>query len=410
MPGENDRVVFDAAATVTMPTTAVTVRALEISGATVKLTGTNAVQGITASEYLEVLDGGIGCLDTRLTVNGDAYIRAGGSITHSVNPYESYGVDLGYGVYLNVLGDMLIEADGKIDANGCGYALKCGPYGRYGNGYDDYACHGSRGTATEKEAYGSIFDPRELGMGGQGNTGGGRVILTVGGTLTVNGTIDADGRKMDNRAGAGGSVNLICGTLAGSGVISARGADYTANCAPGCGGRVALRQTVANDLVAWTGTLAAWGGKYYSPTGLPLYHPGSVYLQMAEEAEKAGRILIDNHGGLSSNSAMLTGGVDLPVTNFCVDTVADYKNVTVELSGKGTLYVTGDVTIRELELESGTRVNLNGHVLTIRSREHKRGRGWPSNWATAIVYPGTDAAGNPGRIVWVPRPLAIILR
>ena len=66
--------------------------------------------------------------------------------------------------------------------------------------------------------------------------------------------------------------------------------------------------------------------------------------------------------------------------------------------------------MKELELGTKSRVNLNGHTLTIRSRAHKKGKGWPANWQTGIVYPGTDAAGNPGKIVWEPQGLMLFLR
>ena len=57
------------------------------------------------------------------------------------------------------------------------------------------------------------------------------------------------------------------------------------------------------------------------------------------------------------------------------------------------------------------RVRLNGHTLTIRSHLHKNGkRGWPTNWNTAIFIPGTDADGNPGKVVWEPWGLMLFVR
>ena len=58
------------------------------------------------------------------------------------------------------------------------------------------------------------------------------------------------------------------------------------------------------------------------------------------------------------------------------------------------------------------RINLNGHTLTIISLKHKNRKGWPTKWAynDRGIYPGTDADGNPGKIVWMPRGLMIMVK
>ena len=99
--------------------------------------------------------------------------------------------------------------------------------------------------------YGDLLAPTSLGSGGSswqgGNhsAGGGAIKLTVAGTLTVNGTLsaigDSGGLYTGNGGGAGGSVWLNVGTLAGSGSISANGGigDGGSDGAGG-GGRIAI--------------------------------------------------------------------------------------------------------------------------------------------------------------------------
>ncbi|MCK5861772.1 MAG: hypothetical protein KAH38_04770, partial [Candidatus Hydrogenedentes bacterium] len=112
--------------------------------------------------------------------------------------------------------------------------------------------------------YGSLFVPDEDGSGGggpQGGYGGGVLFITVADTLTVNGTIAADGGNAVDRSGggSGGSVYIIADTLTGSGMIGARGGrggDYYGYHAGGGGGRVA----VYCNTNLFTGTFDVAGG------------------------------------------------------------------------------------------------------------------------------------------------------
>jgi hypothetical protein len=81
-----------------------------------------------------------------------------------------------------------------------------------------------------------------LGSGGRDFAGGGAVRLDVGGTVTIDGSIRADGVAPDRYwGGSGGSVYFTTGWLTGSGTIRANGGgatwDYAAG---GAGGRVAI--------------------------------------------------------------------------------------------------------------------------------------------------------------------------
>ncbi|MCC6425530.1 MAG: hypothetical protein IT435_01785 [Phycisphaerales bacterium] len=101
------------------------------------------------------------------------------------------------------------------------------------------------------DCYGSVTEPMELGSGGgddvnvgggNGGAGGGALNLTVGGVLTVDGLLSADGQinlAGEAGGGSGGSLLIDCETLAGSGTITARGGNVTSG-GSGGGGRIAI--------------------------------------------------------------------------------------------------------------------------------------------------------------------------
>ena len=90
---------------------------------------------------------------------------------------------------MDVSNNFTIVQGGEINVKGKGYA-KSGPrYHREGAGY------GGQGGNTGGPTYGSITAPTNLGSGCLyvGYPAGGAVILTIGGTGTIDGTISADG-------------------------------------------------------------------------------------------------------------------------------------------------------------------------------------------------------------------------
>ena len=413
VPGSDSCVHFTSDATVTLDVDDATAQILDVANCTLNLKGAKT---LTVKTLLEILDGGTFCqaeAGNYVHVEGSAYVRSGGVWTHAKN--GSGAADLGYGVKAQVDGNLTIDQNGKVTAFGCGYGVKLGP-GAALSHHAIGASHGARMSISTSKTYdalacyGSMYRPNDLGSGGWYTAGGGRILLNVRGTLDVSGSIDASGPSGDWCNPSGGSVQLTCGELTGSGIVQANGANTKSN-QPGCGGRVAVYQTVATDFSAFAaGTISAFGGVSDTTVGLePFDNCGTVYLQSAGEEEGAGTVYIRNARTSICDNAK-TGGVDLPVTNVCPDKVSAYRDTTFDLADGGVLFITRDVTIGELELVKPCRVNLNGHTLTIRSWQHKKCKGWPANWRTGIVYPGTDAAGNPGQIVWAPRPLTLIIR
>ena len=204
--------------------------------------------------------------------------------------------------------------------------------GGEGGGRFDAQPYGGGGTA-----YGasSAHQPTALGSGGGlggtalavGGAGGGAVKLAAGRTLTVNGTIIADGYRPDANGGAvggsgsGGSIWLIASNFTGAAtaLIRARGADARQGWGqpindyggPGGGGRIACTYETSS----FAGSLRSDGGNganngtFTTGTG----GAGTIYTQ--EDTEGA-VLLVDNF----RESAMYgTAGtwVDNSILNTC---------------------------------------------------------------------------------------------
>ena len=407
VPRADTCVHFTSDATVTIDVDDATAQILDVADCTVKLAGAKT---LTVTSLLEILDGGTleqAASNNVIHVLGSVYVRSGGTWTHTNNGEGA--VDLGLGVNAVVDGDFTIDAGGKVSALGRGYYRGKG-LGTTGEG----ASHGARFDSAQPACYGSMFRPRELGSGGSPSTAayaGGRIRLNVAGSLTVNGAIDADVPAAVWYNSSGGSILISCGRLAGAvtGSIHADGGNATSG-KPGCGGRVAVYQTVATDFGGYAGKITAYGGNNGLAGGSPSRPAGTVYLQPAGMDDYCGTVKIANNRS-TVDGYYASGGVDLPVSRLCPDDVKVYRNTTFDISNGGVLSLKGDVTIKELELTSTARLNLEGHTLTIKSHAHKKQKGWPKSWATNCgIFPGKDAEGNPGKIVWEQWGLMIMVR
>jgi hypothetical protein len=239
-------------------------------------------------------------------------------------------------VNLTITQDVSIDGTSTIDASFKGYNADFpgpgagvtgtvgGDWGS-GGGYGGFGADGSAG-ATGGSVYGSIMQPVDWGSAGGscpshsslGGTGGGAIHLVVGGTLTVNGQIVANGSG-DSTApggagdheiggGAGGSIWLTVGTLAGTGTLSAIGGngDTDFDSGGGGGGRIAVYYGTST----FSGTIAAQTSPYSSYPG----GAGTIYMKAASQT--AGSVLVDN-GGLNGAATGLTSpeAFGLTITN-----------------------------------------------------------------------------------------------
>ncbi|MCK5082737.1 MAG: hypothetical protein KAR31_07500, partial [Candidatus Omnitrophica bacterium] len=243
-------------------TATLTLEANFVAGAGVlNLTGTG--------DALKVVDGTILCEGDATAVNSDS----GGTTD----------VPHGTGITINVAnGDVNIGTDGTIKADGEGFGGSEGPgegedaIWASGAGYGGMG--GNSGTGVQGGlTYGSATQPGALGSGGgtdttegtQGGTGGGAIKINATGTVTVSGTISANGGNYSGTqagGGSGGSLWIIADTLAGSGgsIIANGGnghADYSGG---GGGGRIKLEWTTEKT---FSGTISAAAGNGWQDSG-----------------------------------------------------------------------------------------------------------------------------------------------
>ena len=180
-----------------------------------------------------------------LTVNGphpfnSLLVTSNGVVTATADPAGTTGNRL----ELTILTDATVAPGGAIQADGQGYGSDQGPGAGPSASCNYWACggggHGGLGGAGNNgcysvsggAAYDSVLQPTLTGSGGggyngaSGGAGGGAIRLNVGGTLTVEGTLSANGLPAawgQGGGGAGGSLWLTAGTLAGTGGISVNG-------------------------------------------------------------------------------------------------------------------------------------------------------------------------------------------
>lgn len=154
---------------------------------------------------------------------------------------------------------------GTLSAKGRGFGARpardnntipCPVFSTEGNG------HGGKSEYTA--GYGQISRPTALGSGNYAYAAGGAIKMEVSGTLSIDGTITADGAE---ERSTGGSIWIQANAISGSGTISASGNYMNRNAA---GGRVAVE---AVDISSFSGSVLANGSR----STLNIAYPGSVF-------------------------------------------------------------------------------------------------------------------------------------
>jgi len=270
------------------------------------------IQPVSSSPALILSNGAVGYLLNNpyetfasLLVGSNAWLMAN---PISGNSYPGI-------VNLTVTGNATVEAGGGIVTDNSGYAEGSGTgaghsgSGIYGCGGASYGGYGANvsGTLTYGgSVYGSITSPVNNGSGGGyynyapasiGGAGGGSVRLTVDGTLDADGRISANGGNgsgLGGGGGSGGSIWLTVGTLAGTGSITANGGSGADGAGGGGGGgRISIGYT-ANDFV---GLMTAYGGGGAAQGGA-----GTIYTKV--NAQSAGQLLLENGGAAGTNTPL----------------------------------------------------------------------------------------------------------
>ena len=247
-----------------------------------------------------------------LLVEGILRIAAGGLLSHSANTGVGEA-EAGLGVKTHWLditaASLTVESGGSIDVDGKGYSGGVGGAGDFGNhgrgpgaGYQGidwfggtgagFGGTGGKGARTTQglgwpdggTPYGAENDVVYLGSGGgsdaqygilhDGGDGGGLVVLDIADTLTVDGSITADGGdgsgsgQCASGGGSGGGIRITAGLWAGSGSLLARGGDcaYSGGqvySGGGGGGRI----FVSHSVKTFTGLVSTAGGSCAGPAG-----------------------------------------------------------------------------------------------------------------------------------------------
>ena len=368
VPGPADAVTISVGNTVTITNGA----ALTIKSLTLRGTLTHAVNG-TSYATVHRID---------LTVTEAVTIQSSGKIDVTIKGYAggSGSAPNGYGV------------SGKGTAGGGGwYRYLYKGVWRYQSGGGG-GCGGEGGIGNPLGAgglaYGSVTEPTHQGSGGGGTyspekvggAGGGAVKLTAA-SLTVNGSIIADGGdglaygglnlNYGSGGGSGGSIWISTGSLTGSGPIQANGGvggdkPNGLGGGGGGGGRIAVYYT--------SGTvpeLMAQGGTGPFGTG----GAGTVYVQKGPSAS-AGALTIDNNRESGMNGTAGTWADNAYYASLYV--------LTLHRSG-----------ILKHAAKSTAGLNVTAHILTIdaSSAIHVAGRGYAGGSGTSPNGYGPGGGG-----------------
>jgi hypothetical protein len=195
------------------------------------------------------------------------------------------------------------------------------------------------------------------------------VRLRVGGTLTVNGSINANAQNYVNlgpqSGGSGGSIYLTTGTLAGSGTITSNGgAAYGYDGGAGGGGRIAVYYTTNN---LNTANITAYGGANTPGFG----GAGTIYLKST--AQTNGTLKVDNNN--NTHFANYYNGFTPLFGTYTFDSII--------LSNYGNLEIGSSTNLTATSIDWATKGILtdNGGTYSLLS-----GGGTLSIPATAILY------------------------
>ena len=347
---------------------------------------------LPAADYdLIVESGGTYQSETTAAINfKNVTVNSGGTMTHKAN------TDI-VSNKLNIAcsADFNLNTGAIIDVQGKGYRYNEGPgkgtsatNNSYGGGGGAYGGDGSdaynNGSTAGKggDAYGLFNNPTELGSGG-GNTnnatygyggyGGGAVLLNVAGTLTVDGTIKADGADVSGGSstrcgggGSGGSVNLHATTITGtnaSAVIQSKGGKRYSNYygGGGAGGRIAL---ICSNYT-YPGAFNVGGGQGYYKYG----GTGTVYIE--DSSVKHVKIIGDDPEAVSVSEYELTTLVDNDSVPLVVESY-EIKSANLDIKRLQSC-TTMDITDADVLIDSSSACSISSmDILVYSASKHMR--------------------------------------
>ena len=322
-------------------------------------------------------------------IAGDFLLARGATLTHAATTSGSTEL---YKLNFEVVGDATLEAGSSVNVQNKGFGGSVAGPGRTAGGTGGSAFAGV-GSQDGNRPYGSILHPFSLGSAGYaastGAYGGGAFRLIAGGDVVLDGSIIASSIVGNYAPGTGGSVWISGASVIGKGSIAVRAQANDSWGLSSSAGRIAIYQT---ERIGWSGFTMSIDTAGFSP--------GTYY---REDGSGNGELYVSQ----ANNSTAQTW---IPMGD---DALADYKKVSVIVSGGNSIAVTNrtwragsTLVLRDMDLlASSSRVYLKSSRVKILSRDHKDGKGWTggdyasrTNAATISVR---DAAANaPGAIVW----------
>ena len=250
---------------------------------------------------------------------------------------------------LAALGDVNVAPGGMLAVDRRGYSRNTGA-GRGGllSGQGGGAGHGGAGGesvlgAVGGAVYGSEVQPLDRGSGGGsggsgaslGSEGGGAIRLSVGGTLSLDGRLSANGNagsEDDSGGGSGGSVWVRANEMTGGGMISANGGDGEwFSGGGGGGGRIAVYSpantfTGLVSVVGGLGANAGQSGTVFQSTNVPgfdivTHSPAGVVSNVVFSADFTFSDMVNPSSISAEDIFVITPSGILAQTNLSVSTV-----------------------------------------------------------------------------------------
>ena len=372
----------------------------EVAGLSVGLKAKVTVNApLTVGGSVSVTPFGTLVANKPISVGGDFDVLDWATLTHNANSKTvTNKIDIA------VAGNGAFAEQATVDVAGKGYTRYGGYAGKGCSSSGDppyaasYGGRGYYGAQASYACYGSIANPTDVGSaGGWDGDGGGAIILSFGGSLSIDCTFCAnggkatrDGQYRNYYGSSGGSINLMAATLSGKGALQANGGWINGGNRAGGGGRIAVRLTDPAATFEGCGiTMETFGGP---STVKPAGSAGTIFTKTA--AEECGTLKIAKSANATYDAAQER--TDFPKTQD--NDPNEVKNVAVRLGTKATLNLTADATVSSLTFDSNdARILLNGHKLYILGTAKKSVKDFVRSRAT----PGADADGNPGEIIWL---------
>ncbi len=326
----NGNLALPAGATLTIPTaTGVLTNSgggtgyLTLSGGTL-----TTPSGLTVPSGVALNGGQL----AQVALTGPITVASGGLMTHYAN-----GGTEAYKLNLAITGDLTVQSGGSINVQGKGYAQKTGLGTIQPWSQNNGVSHGGQGRGTVVGAtHGSVTAPVALGGGGNDRQGGGAVILTVSGTTTIDGSVNANGATGAWCAPAGGSVFITTAHFAGAatGTIQTHGATSSGGYAGAGGGRIAVVLTGSGaDFSGYSGTMTAYGSTGTTQPGAA----GTVYRQTQAQGTGKGSLTV-----AAGTATTVTTLISSTVTDASVGDVVIQSNSHLKVDAGQTLAVYGN--------------------------------------------------------------------